>query len=500
MGQQPIRSVIIVGGGIVGWSAAAALKRRIAALEVTVVPIAPPADALAERISCTLPSIVELHADLGLTEADAVARAGSGFRLGTRFESWAEGSADYIHAYGDYGVPLGAGAFHQHWVRAAKSGNAAPFDAYSPAALIGAAERFVHPQPREESPLSSFGYGLHIDPEPYRQMMRAYAEHLRVAERRGKVADLRLRANDGFIEALLFDDGSEAAADLFIDSTGPQRLIRSRLDGSWEDWSEWLLADRILFAEAAAPSKPSPLDRAVAMPAGWRWEAPAPQRTSHGLVYSSAHLSDSKAERVLRNTALVEVTGPPVAIRAGRWAEAWVRNCVAIGDAAVAVEPLEWTNLHLAHSAIDRLVAMMPDRDCSAVELWDYNRQTAAEADRVRDFLLLHYAAANRPSNPFWREASRRELPSSLAHTLAQFRERGRLPFYEDETFSRDSWLAVLLGQGALPRRFDPLIDPVHPSESERSMSQLRQSIAGLVQNLPAHADYLRAFYRQAGR
>ena len=35
---------------------------------------------------------------------------------------------------------------------------------------------------------------------------------------------------------------------------------------------------------------------------------------------------------------------------------------------------------------IDRLVAKMPDRDFSAVELWDYNRESATEAQRARDF------------------------------------------------------------------------------------------------------------------
>jgi len=236
------------------------------------------------------------------------------------------------------------------------------------------------------------------------------------------------------------------------------------------------------------------------LPAGWRWEAASPARTSHGLVYSSAHLGDAKAERVLRNAAAVEPREAPIVLDAGRRPQPWLRNCVAIGDAAVAVEPLEWTNLHLAHNAIDRMIAMMPDRDCSAVELWDYNRQSEAEVMRVRDFLLLHYVAGRRPADPFWREFGSCELPPSLAHTLAQFRERGRLPFYEDETFTRDSWLAVLFGQGEMPRRTDPLIDVVPPVESERTLTRMRDSIASLVQTLPRHADYLQSLSRQTAR
>ena len=497
---RPISSAIVVGGGIVGWSAAAALRRRLPKLDVTVVPVPPPADALADRIGCTLPSIVEFNSDLGLTEADAVARAGSGYRLGTRFEGWAEGLPDYVHAYGEYGRPLGTGAFHQHWVRAAKADQAPEFDAFSPAARIAAAERFVHPQSEEQSPLATYAYGLHIDPPRYGEMMRAYALHLGAAEGAAGVRDIRLRASDGFVEAALLDDGSEIAADLFIDASGPQSLVRGRLDEEWEDWSKWLPADRILLATTGNAREPSPLDRSSAISAGWQWQALSPAGTSHGVVYSSAHLSDSEAERVLRNATSKEPGEPSLSVRAGRRPQPWLRNCVAIGDSAVAVEPLEWTNLHLAHSAIDRIVAMMPDADCSEVELWDYNRQVAMEADRVRDFLVLHYATARRRDEPFWKEIAARTLPQSLEHTLNQFRERGRLPFYEEETFSRDSWLAVLLGQGVIPRRVDPLIDIASESESERAMAQLRQSLDELVQTLPAYADYLRNIYRQAAR
>src|SRR5690349_21002104 len=101
MDSKTIRTVVVAGGGIVAWSAAAAIKRRLPALSVSVIATPPPPNALADRITSTLPSIVDFHRDLGLTEADTVVRAGSGYRLGTRFEGWAD--ADYVHAYGSHG-------------------------------------------------------------------------------------------------------------------------------------------------------------------------------------------------------------------------------------------------------------------------------------------------------------------------------------------------------------------------------------------------------------
>src|SRR5207248_3998081 len=94
--------------------------------------------------------------------------------------------------------------------------------------------------------------------------------------------------------------GREIAAALYADATGPAAVLRSHLDGQWEDWSEWLRADRILLADSGSPAEPSLLDRAVAAPGGWWWQASAPGRTHCGFVYSSQLLTDSDAERGLR--------------------------------------------------------------------------------------------------------------------------------------------------------------------------------------------------------
>lgn len=480
MESKAIGSVVIGGGGIVAWSAAAALKRRLPSLSVTVIAIPPAANALAERMPCTLPSAMDFHRDLNLSEADTVLRAGSGFRLGTRFEGW--GGSDYVHAYGDYGSPLGSAAFHQYWLRAASDGASTPFDSYSAAAVIARENRFAPPEAVARAGLGTIGYGLHIDPPRYREMMRAFALHLGATEIVGPISDVRVTGTDGSIQSVLAA-GRDIAADLYVDATGPDALLRSRLDDRWEDWSNWLRSDRMLLAQSNSPAEPSLVDKAVAVPGGWWWRASAPRVTSHGLVYSSQWMTDSDAERVLRESESIADLEGPVAVRQGRWTQPWLRNCVAIGDAAVAVEPLEWTNLHLAHGAIDRLISFMPDRDFSSVELWDYNRQIGAEADRVRDFLILHYVTANAESGE--------GPPPSLEHTLEQFRERGRLPFYEEETFSRDSWLAVLLGQSIIPRRVDPLTESVSSSESERAMAQMAGAIRSFVDRLPKYADYL---------
>lgn len=490
MTDAPIRSVVVAGGGIVAWSAAAALKRRLPWLEVTIVPLPVPAGALADRIASTLPSIIGFHADLGLRDEDVVARAGSAFRLGTRFEGWAAGLPDYVHAYGEHGRPFGTASFHHHWVRAAQAGAAVPFDRYSAAAMLARADRC----PPADDPALAYDHGLQLDLPGYHRMIRAFALHLGVVERGGALGTVELAA-DGFVAALVLTDGERVAGDLFVDGAGPAAPLRARLDAHVERWREWLPCDRVILADAPADPVLPTADRVVATAAGWRWSAPGRNHASVGIVYSSAHLDDAAAAALIG----VGATPAPVTIDQGTRPQPWLRNCVAIGDAATVIEPLEWTNLHLAHSAIDRLIAMLPSRACAPVEIADYNRQTAAETMRVRDFVLLHYAVADR-DEPFWRARAAAPLPPSLAHSLVQFRERGRLPVYEEETFARDSWLAVLLGQGTIPRRADPLIEIVPPDASAAAMADLRRMIDAAVARAPTHAALLQAMNRQIAR
>lgn len=456
--------ILVAGGGLTGWSTAAALKRRVPMLEVTILPLAPPADALADRIATTLPSILGFHADLGIGLGDGVVRTGSVYRLGTLFGDWVEGLDDYVHAYGPHGTTIGGVSFHPLWARAARDGSVETFDRFSPAAAMARAGRFV--LPGGDGLLAAHGFGLALDLPRYQAMLTAFARHVGVHALPGTLMGVETDANGG-VAAVVLDDGSRISADLYCDCTGPRALLHGAMQAPREEWEQWLPCDRLLLDDGMTDADPSPLDRVTATANGWRWSS-AFQR---GAVYSAAH-GESSGD------------GAAIRLRSGATQAPWRHNVVAIGDAAVAIEPLEWGNLHLAHSAIDRLITMLPAAAPHALEAAEYNRQTLAEARRVRDFALLHYVTARR-AGPFWDDVTSVAPPESLAHTLRLFRERGRLPYHEEETFDRDSWLAVLFGQGVLPRQTDPLADAIPPAEAVAAMARLGAEIDQAIHPLP---------------
>lgn len=485
MNAAPMKSVVVGGGGIVAWSVAAAIRRHIPSLQVTVVSCPIPSEALADRMICTLPSIAGFHEDLGLPEADTMHNAKSGLRLGTIFEGWSSDLPPYVHGYGSYGQPIDGVPFYLLWLRARAAGETQPFDQFSAAAQLGRSGR-IGSAADASTPAPEIGYGRCLTMERYHALMRDYALYLGAIERRSRGFEPKRHASNGFVAALALEEGAIVAGDLFVDCTGPAASIRSALGGEFEDWSAFLPCDSLLFTQGPPDPGAAMLDRVAATDAGWQWQASSPALSSRGIAFSSSYSNQDEAVRRLGGADAEAIA---VSIRQGCWNEPWIKNCVAIGDSAVMVEPLEWANLHLAHSQIDRLISMMPGSDCAPVELAEYNRQCTDEARRVRDFISMHYIVARR-NEPFWKELARNPAPS-LAHSLALFAERGRLPFYEEETFSRDSWAAVLLGQGFEPRRIDPLARSVPIDRIRLELLRHSDFIRGFVGSQPMYSDYI---------
>ena len=112
-------------------------------------------------------------------------------------------------------------------------------------------------------------------------------------------------------------------------------------------------------------------------------------------------------------------------------------------------------------------------------------------ADRVRDFLSLHYLAAPRTAGPFWRRLREATPPANVALALAVFMRHGQLPRHDEETFDKQDWLAVLLGLGLVPAHRDPMATDASGEARLAAMEQLQAAVAALPASLPAYRDSL---------
>ncbi|WP_022972150.1 tryptophan halogenase family protein [Xanthomonas maliensis] len=491
---EPLRHLVIVGGGTAGWMAAAALVRVIGTRTTRITLVESEAIGTVGVGEATIPPIALFNALLGIDE-DAFLRATQGsFKLGIEFVDWQRPGHRYFHPFGTFGMDIGTVPFDGLWRRMHRAGAAAPLAMYSLNTVAASRGRFMRPQQGDTS-LSRMGYAFHFDAALYAQMLRRYAESRGVMRVEGTIQQVLRRAPAGDIEAVVMESGTRIDADFFIDCSGFRNVLLDGAPGTeFQDWSHWLFNDRAVTVPSARSPAFTPFTRATARDAGWQWRIPLQHRTGNGYVYASEQLSDDAAAATL----LANLDGEPLSeprllrFRPGRRERCWSGNCLALGLAAGFLEPLESTSIHLIQAGIARFLEMLPDRAGNPAEIRRYNRLMAQEFDSIRDFIILHFHATARAGH-YWERARAMAIPDSLADRLQSFAHSGRVFRDTDELFSKTSWLAVLHGQGVDTHGIDPLALAMPAAEASARLQRMAATTAQLVDRMPSHEDFVRA-------
>jgi tryptophan halogenase len=341
---------------------------------------------------------------------------------------------------------------------------------------------------------SGVAWAFHFDASLYAAYLRRFAEQRGVKRIEGKVADVGVRGEDGFLEAVTLESGDRIEGDLFLDCSGFRGLlIEQALATGYEDWTHWLPCDRAMAVPSARVGELTPYTRSTAREAGWQWRIPLQHRTGNGYVYCSRFVSDEEAARTLLANLDSEALDEPGPLRfvTGRRRKAWNKNCVALGLAAGFMEPLESTSIHLIQSGIARLLQLLPAaQGAMEAEAAEYNRQTDFEWTSIRDFLILHYHANGR-DEPFWRACREAPIPDSLAHKIALFRAGGRIFRVEEELFTEPGWLQVMLGQGIEPQGWHPLANQLSRGQLDEFLALARRHADHVAAQMPPHQDFI---------
>ncbi|MBT0667905.1 tryptophan 7-halogenase [Novosphingobium profundi] len=483
---------VIAGGGSAGWIAAAVLARALPpfAAEITLVE--------SEEIGiigvgeATVPLIGELNRFLGIHEPEFVAATNGTFKLGIEFVDWAEVGNRHFHGFGDFGADIAGLPAHQYWLRLNREQALPPLDEWSMPHALASRDRFA-PHEALSGEAAQFRHAFHFDAALYAAYLRRLAEGQGVTRIEGRIEGVERDGASGHVTALALADGRRVAGDVFLDCTGfASRLLSGSLGVPFEDWSHWLPCDRAAAVPSARAGRFTPFTRSTAKAAGWQWRIPLQSRTGNGHVYASRFLSDDEAVAQL----LAGLDGEPLAeprllrFTPGRRARFWEGNVIAIGLAAGFLEPLESTAIQLIQTGVNRLLDLLPTARPDPALAAEYNRQTALEYERIRDFIIAHYCRTRRPE-PLWRQVAAMELPETLAAKLGTWDASGRVPLYDLESHQEPSWVSVLVGQGVLPRAVHPRASHPPADQLGALMEQRRAFLAQAAQRMPDHARFI---------
>jgi tryptophan halogenase len=496
--------VVILGGGTAGWMAAAGLVRRLPRETYSITLIESDEIGTVGVGEATLPHIKQFNDMLGFDEADFMRATRATFKVGIEFCDWDRPGERYIHPFGAFGEPWGGVEFQNHWLRLSRAGReTAPFQACSLAVATARVNAFALPDEDPKSIRSTYSYAYHFDSGRYAAFLRDWAMRRGVARIEGKMAAVKRDSRTGAILSLSMQSGEQIDGDLFVDCSGFRSLLLGGEFGvGWEDWRPWLPCDSALAipCDHGGEAGITPYTRSTARMIGWQWRIPLQHRIGNGYIFSSEFGTVDEA----RDALLANLDGPPqsdprlLRFMPGRRTCAWVDNCVAIGLASGFLEPLESTSIFLIQAAVADLIDLMPaPRKGEPVDprlAAEFNRLSNMQYERIRDFLILHYAANRREGEPLWDYLRAMPLPDSLANKMALFRARALAPEYQYGLFSRDSWLSVLFGQGLTPQGYDPLADSFDLNQVETRCADFVARIDSAVAAMPSHSDFIATY------
>ena len=492
--MNPIKKIVVLGGGTSGWVAASILANQFRR-EVLEVELVESEDIGTIGVGeSTIPPFVGLINNLGIDEKDFIKKTHASFKLGISFPDWTNVGESYFHPFGNIGVRFGVHEFYQAWLKAKAKGHSSSLQDFAPCSVMAKHNKFFPPHQAQNTPIAGASYALHVDASLVAKYLRNYAEERGVTRTEGMVTEVRQK-EDGGIASLVLKSGKEIQGDFFIDCTGFYALlIEKTLGVKFESWLNYLPCDRAIAVQTENTGAAIPYTISTARESGWSWRIPLQHRTGNGYVYSSKFCSDDEARGKLLGFVDGELITEPTLIpfRAGVRESIWHKNCLSLGLSSGFIEPLEATAIHVVQRGMDLFLKYYPGMDCARSQIDEYNRRMRMDYEEIRDFIVLHYCLTEREDTPFWQHCKTMDIPPSLAERIELFKAHGNLREGIDELFRAPSWQSVFDGMGLRPAGYCPRVDNLDYKMIEAALQEADEAIRSTVDKLPGHDDFLR--------
>lgn len=440
--------IVVAGSGIAALSAALAMRRFVPS---AVVMLVEPRDERAEAGSIELstrlwPIADAFHARIGITPEMLLRSAGASVHVADRFERWS--AEPWMLATNCSPVD---DMLFQHWLR--EPGGT--LSALMPYVALGERDRVA---PDLDQP-------LRIDQQAYRALLSRGVEAAGVE--RIAVPHIEVERDATGAVAALALPGRTIPGDWFVDTSG------SIADAIAPTARTSALPCDLIAIGREEPPRWSAIDRWSAVASGWVARVSG-IRVSRTMMGFASAITDRDQATLAFRTETGQAPDRVVAL-SGKRRDGWLRNVLAIGDAAIAIDPIGGLGLALVQSALLRVGELLPSRDCAAIETAEFNRRTRNEHDAAHDFVALHYHRAR--AGPFWDCARAVSLSSDLTRLIDQFARRGRIPHRDDNPVPNAHWRALMVGTGIRPTCPNALTRSLDESVSRHHIARARADI-----------------------
>jgi tryptophan halogenase len=469
-----VERIVVSGSGVAAHMAVAALARQLPpTIRVIWVKGGDSRDADLFFGGVTAPSAYAFNLAAGISEPRLMVDTDSTFSWGTHFQDWGAGNISWVQC-SHLPLPVINGVLFHHYLWRLGTGELEPFLTPAIAARRGV---FAHPIAKGPKLLARAEYGYQFNPYSYRAPFAAAAQALQVEVVAAEISDVA--CGEGTISALRLSSGRVIEADLFVDCTGPDARLLSRLGAEAPVGRQLRAAFSLRNSERIGP----PCRSVIARDFGWQSETSLKAKVARLTVYAPDTESEALAAHGDTQHA-GEVT-------LGRRASAWMGNCVAVGHAASVLEPLTHAPMLLLEREIERLLTLVPFSHDMTVERREYNRQSAEDYTHAHIFNRALFEAPLKAQTAFWLAARAEPPHDKLVQKLTQFESRGLLAAFDLEPFTPEDWVILHHGMRRRPARHDRMADRTPENEVRPMLDSMPREIENLVKTMPTHHDYM---------
>lgn len=508
--NKPMKTVVVVGGGIAGWLTAGRLAAQHKANTETglkVVLVESPAIPAIGVGEGTWPTMRSTLIALGISETDFFRECDASFKQGAKFAKWLDGSDDDFY-YHPLVLPqgYGKGELAAHWL--AKQ-NEIGTSSFSNEVCFQEAvcEQGLAPKTIRTAEFADVAnYAYHLDSVKFAAFLQKHCTQklgvTHILDEVVAVNSSKSSVNNGDIASITTKNIGEICGDLFVDCSGFSSLLIGKHYGvPFNSCSDVLFIDTALAVQVPYEDEDSAIAShtiSTGQEAGWIWDIGLQQRRGVGYVYSSKHSTEEQAQAVLAEYVgekIESLTVRKIPIVSGYREKFWQNNCVAVGLSAGFLEPLEASALVMVELAAKMIAEQLPQsREVMDVVAKRFNDTALYRWQRIIDFLKLHYILSKR-SEPFWLDnRALASIPESLQELMSlwQYRAPADCDFTSNnEVFPAASYQYVLYGMGFESdySRTPYLLDDV--DFAERQFAKNKQLIAKAVSTLPSNRELI---------
>jgi hypothetical protein len=417
--------IVIVGGGTAGWLSALFFAKifpnvhDITVIESSKIGII----GTGEGSTGLLNGIINNQiANFGCNEQDFFKETSSTIKLGIRYQDWIAPGSTYVQPIdGSY------------------TANQVP-DSYFLFSMLkdGKFKGKTHTMTPlgyllEEKKSTFFKdgvnnlglHGYHFDGHLVGKYFKKISSTSGVKHIDSEVTNVSLKEN-GCIQSVTLTDGSEIAADFFVDASGFNQVLTKALGIKWVSYQKHLPVNTAMPFQIKYKDNEQiePSTLANAQSHGWMWRIPVADRYGAGYVFSDNHTTVDKAQAEIEQT-LGHSIDPIRIIKfdSGRLEKFWHKNCLAVGLSSAFLEPLEATSIHTTLIQLWWFVKEFskPTFDDTYSETAEklYNKRVVQTFEDIKDFLVMHYQTG-RTDTAFWKYVNSNEAQTEFTKDITE--------------------------------------------------------------------------------